>query len=360
MLAANTASAVPTSEPPEWVTVWLERKAAASQRKEAKKAQVADPDAKPTASQKKTQEKRQTQVLQGVEQLDLWLNDLVRNGLSSLETQPATFWEKQAAQMVDAQAPGLAARLRRMGEIPNASSDWPARLLSRMGQLALLTHAYRRVEQLDPALQEDVRFMVGWSLQDVEVAARGERVKDDWLIAGQVNEEAPRGTTQRTWLFGTQTQRSALVEQFALKGSQVPQLLPVGAYWQADLIYWPSAAPQRALVAKIHQTHARINGPFPTVATLEAFLEQVASTLARQPWRERFLCAVRDVVPHYDGQWSIRDSAGQSVPLSRGDYWKLLALSGGHPLQLIGEWDGEELLPFGVVLPADEQMYHLL
>ena len=102
-----------------------------------------------------------------------WLEDLVRNGLASVETQPASFWEGQAKRLVDAQAPGLAGRVRRLAALPHATPDWTARLLDDLGRLALLTHAFRRVDQLDPALQEDVRGLIGWSLsQDIGRAVR--------------------------------------------------------------------------------------------------------------------------------------------------------------------------------------------
>ena len=51
-----------------------------------------------------------------------------------------------------------------------------------------------------------------------------------------------------------------------------------------------------------------------------------------------------------DAGWAVRDTAGQVLALSprfaRG--WHLLALSGGHPLGLFGEWDGAVLRPLGV------------
>lgn len=360
MLASNSPKSVPASEQPEWVTTWLNRKAAASQRKETRKAKVVDPTAEPSAAQKKTLEKRQAQILQGLDRLDLWLNDLVRNGLSSLETQPAKFWESQAAQMVNAQASGLATRLRRMADIPNSGANWPEQLLVHLGQLALLTHAYRGIERLDPALQEDVRLLVGWSLREEEVEARGEKVNDTWLILGQVEEEAPHGKGQRSWLLGTTSGRTALVEQFAPKGSPFPQLLPVGASWQADLCYWPGMAPQRAFVAKVHNQQGSFDKPFATVETLENFMEQIASILAQQPWRECFLCLVHNVIPHYskaDTLWYIRDSNEQVLPLKSGPHWKMLTISGGQPVDFVGEWNGETLLPFGIF---SEGAYHLI
>ncbi len=149
-LVATSAEEVPESEPPEWVVTWLAKRAAANKRKETLQSKTGEAAA---ATQAKTVEQRKSQVAQGIERLDLWLNDLVRNGLGSLETQPFTFWEQQARQMVDAKAPGLASRIRTMGAIPNASPNWPEKLLAHCGQLALLTQAYARLDQLEPALQ---------------------------------------------------------------------------------------------------------------------------------------------------------------------------------------------------------------
>jgi len=47
--------------------------------------------------------------------------------------------------------------------------------------------------------------------------------------------------------------------------------------------------------------------------------------------------------------WYARDSRGDAVPLAKGAYWQMLALSGGHPIDIAGEWDGEALLPIGMM-----------
>src|SRR6266581_800830 len=52
--------------------------------------------------------------------------------------------------------------------------------------------------------------------------------------------------------------------------------------------------------------------------------------------------------------WS--DSGGATLPLAKGDHWQLLALSGGAPVNFVGEWDGEALLPLGVMVNG---RYHL-
>jgi hypothetical protein len=35
------------------------------------------------------------------------------------------------------------------------------------------------------------------------------------------------------------------------------------------------------------------------------------------------------------------------------DPWRLLALSGGHPLDLTGEWDGAALIPLGAFMRGE-------
>ena len=126
LLALNTPQVVPTCEPPEWVAAWLAKRQATSKRRETKEAAGVQKTSKASSvAQLKRAERRLELVTRGLERLDLWLNDLVRNGLASVETQPATFWENLAAQMVDAQAPGVATRLRQLAGMPNSSPGPP-------------------------------------------------------------------------------------------------------------------------------------------------------------------------------------------------------------------------------------------
>jgi hypothetical protein len=82
--------------------------------------------------------------------------------------------------------------------------------------------------------------------------------------------------------------------------------------------------------------------------SIGSFLEETAEALARQPWLDRFPCALRGVVPISAGDgFHVRDREGRALPLVRGDHWKLVALSGGRPLDLAGEWDGGAFLPLG-------------
>src|SRR5262249_32350260 len=150
--------------------------------------------------------------------LDLWLKDQVRAGLATLESKPLSFWDEQAKRLVDAQAPGLASRIARLAAIPNSAPDWPRRLLGELGRLKLLLRACQRPDQLDAALQHDLRQIIGWTVSQEDIQRHGQRVEDTWVVIGQWVDDEDRIRTQRSWLVGRETLRMALVLQFSAGG----------------------------------------------------------------------------------------------------------------------------------------------
>jgi hypothetical protein len=339
----------PPSEasPPDWVTDWLARRAAARKRAEGREEAVpADPEAK-----EKREKRRLSRISAGLDALDLWMEDLVRGGLAAAGTQPPSFWEEQAKRMVDAQAPGVAARLRRLSELPNSSPDWPGKLLDGLGRLALLSEAFRRLDALDKPFSESVRSEVGISLSQEEVLERGERVDDRWFVLGQRTGEEGRLAVRRTWLLGEDTRRYALVLQFAASGSPFTEGFVSGTAWSGGLAFYPGAYPLRAAVRSRTVGGTRVKR-LPGHETVEAFLDHASRATALQPWLELLPAALSGIVPVLDGgpedgRWLVRDRAGEALPLAGGEHWTLLALSGGRPVDLAAEWDGEGLIPLG-------------
>ncbi len=355
LLATTSPSDVPETDPPEWIVSWLAKRAAAIKRKETIQAVGGGA---PSVTQVKTAEKRMTQVTQGIERLDLWLSDLISNGLGSIETKPATFWEEQAKQMVDAQAPGIASTIRRLATLPNASPDWPEKLLAQLSQLTLLSQAFHHLNQLDTPLQDDVRQLIGWSLKEDEVAQHGEHVSDDWLILGQTVEDGERTRTQRTWLFGETTKRTAQVLQFAIPGASFEKSYPLGVRQRADLVFWPGNHPQRAFIENRRGDIQPIADGLPGAETIDDFFGSVAAAKAKQPWQDRFLCILRTIIPVYtNNSWCIRDQNGHALPLAHGDHWQFLTYSGGWPVDFAGQWNGEVISPLCVLA---EGTYHKL
>lgn len=359
LLTIATPASVPTGEAPEWVVSWLAKRAASKAKQEAKldaPASDAPVDEATAAKRAKDQAKRAAQreaeMLKGLDRLDLWLSDLIRNGLAEAEQKPRAFWETPAAQLVDSKAPGLALRVRQLAEIPHSGADWPERLVGDLGRLALLTTAYRRADALDPALRDDVRQLVGWTLSAEEVVARGERVADDWLILGAITDEEGKLRTQRIWLQGAETHRNAMLTQVTPINSAFAETFAPGDWMTAELFFRPGAYALRANLGKRSdalQRASSLMGP----DTIEGFLTDLSSGLARQPWLDRLPCVLRVVVPIHreaDGDWFLRDASGAALPIYGRRNWTLLALSGGYPLTVVVEWDRDHLTLLGAEL----------
>jgi hypothetical protein len=227
-----------------------------------------------------------------------------------------------------------------------------------MGKLELIIQAFRRLDQIDPALQHDVRQLVGWRLTKEEVSALGEHVIDDWSILGQwVEEDQLR--TQRTWLRGSRTGRTALVLQFVVgTGAAFPWVGAPGTRQEMEIHFWPGACPQRAHIERRVGDVGSLQGRQPGHGRIEDFLTSVSRVTAVNPWADRFLAVLHDVVPApKDGNtWVVRDGGSVALPLLPGSYWTLLSGSGGRPVDLYAEWDGRALRPFAARTEEEEYL----
>lgn len=348
-LCADTPAALPPAEPPEWVVEWLQKR----HEREQKKAAKAEASPKPVdeEAQQKRADQRAARVTEGLDRLDLWLQDLVRNGLAGLESRPPSFWEEQARRLVDAQAPGLAARVSALGELPGSAPDWPQCLLAELGRIQLLLKAWQRHAQLDSNLQAEVRQLLGWNVSQEELAQRTDGIADRWCVVGQTLADDRQLRVQRSWLLGRTTHRWALIVQFAAGAQPFAEVLPVGIERAGTIVYYPGVAQQRARLVPTDGGMTDITDPLPGTGLIDEFLGQYAGQLSRHPWT-RSVCGLFSgvtIVPRANG-WVLRDQAGQALPLAQRNHWKLLALTGGAGCDLAGEWDGRCLQPLGVSL----------
>jgi len=344
LIAAGQPELVAAGDPPPWVAEWLAHRARTIEQREQKPKKVTPTD--PEAQARRAGQ-RLERVREGVDALDLWMEDLVRNGLASVEAAGSSLWEAQAARLVDAQASGLASRLRGISGIPRATPDWAGELLADLGRLALLTHAFGRIDDLDAPLRADVRQLVGWTLKEEEVVGAGDLVEDDWLVLGQFVDEDERFRVQRTWLNGIRSRRIAMILQFAAGMAPFGDTFAPATHFEGTLAFWPSAFPLRALVHERKTVAVAWQDRLPGADRFASCLHDAAHALGRQPWLGRLVCVVRDVVPviGQDERWSLVDRDRAAVPLGGPGTWSLLAISGGHPIDVAGEWDGRVLRP---------------
>jgi hypothetical protein len=323
--------------PPDWAASWLAaRSAKTSDLKEPKAP--ADPGAALRRA-----EQREARVASGLTEVDRWLCDQVRQGLAASQRYGYRHWDDIAARMIDAQAPGLAERLRALAAVPYSGPGWDGRLLAEYALLRLLAVAGREQAGLPPPLRDTVRSRVGFTVRQADVLASATPVRDHWHVLARRDLDQERIRTRRVWMRGRHTGRTALVLSFAAVGQSLDDSLTVGTEIDADLAFYSGAVPMRALVATRRDTTP--GGP-PHGGTVAGLLAGYAAALAQDPWLDTWP-AVLDATPARAPLACLSDPAGDALPLhpGAGDCWPLFALSGGHLLTVAGEWTPRGLWP---------------
>ncbi|WP_242614651.1 SWIM zinc finger family protein [Actinomadura roseirufa] len=296
----------------------------------------------------RTAERRERRVDDGLADLDQWLCDQVAHGLAQVEQAPYRLFDDAARRLVDAQAGALAGQVRALAGVPGRPG-WPGRLLEEYALLRLLVRAHRRRAELPQGLRDTVRARVGFTVAQEEVLTAGERVRDRWWVTGLRDSAQEQLTTRRVWLRGRRTGRPALVLSFAAPGAALDASLTVGSEVDAELAFYPGAQPLRALVAAKHATisHGAASGGVPEGTSVRGLLGEYAAALARDPWLDQWpavLARVRIGRAEGGALYAV-DGSGDALPLRISDPWRLLAVSGGGPVTLAGEWSGHGLLP---------------
>ncbi|MBT2402385.1 MULTISPECIES: SWIM zinc finger family protein [unclassified Streptomyces] len=325
-------------EAPDWASQWLTERAEKAARPAAGSTKPADEEAA-----RRRAERRASRVGAGVTELEQRLADLLRGGLAGQEQTGYAAWEETAARMVDAQAPGLAARVRELGTIPSCGPGWPARMLEEAALLHLLDRAWLGVAGLPEPLAATVRTRVG-----LASSAEGEAVRDRWLVLAQYDSVSPDGrlTTRRIWLRGLGSGRPALVLDFGPPGRPPGLALPVGLVLEAEARFRPGSAGLRADLGERFAPAAPC-AQAPSGVSTGAALEAYGAALCEDPWLESWPVVLGPVIP-IPGElgWQLADAEGTSalpVPLAgagkgfRSGLWQLAALSGGGPVTVFGE-----------------------
>ncbi|MEO1429364.1 MAG: SWIM zinc finger family protein [Cyanobacteria bacterium J06632_19] len=344
LLLANEKQLFTQNSPPEWVDDWLKARNTRKTKKEEKVNRETN-----SQGQAKRAEKRLSKVTAGMQDLEVWLRDLISNGLAAAQEKPYSFWDEAAARLVDAQAPGVARLVKEMGSISHSGAGWQERLLSQLGRVYLLIAAFKGLETLTIPVQTDIRTQIGFSQNQQELSTR-EGVKDLWLILGQSLAAEDRLKIQRTWLWGKATQQKALILNFAHGSQPLDTSLVPGSCINAELVFFDSAYPLRAIV-KTRQEEVTQMDAMPGYSNISNMIQQYSQALACNPWIEQFPAPTRGVIPiKQNHNWFVRDEHKRLLPLKSRfkNNWQLLALSGGYPLDIFGEWDGECFLPLSV------------
>lgn len=357
LLYARQRASFPEETPPAWVSEWLAKRA----EKEEKKVTAAtapDKQADSAAAQVKRQQARMQKVSDGATELLRWMKDLVRNGIMDMPEKDPSFFENMIRRMVDAQAPGLAAMLRELADISYFHDGWQSVFINQLTRIYLVIQGYQHLEQLPPALQQDIRSLTGFPVSQEELKEQT-GITDTWQVLGKQTTEEDRLVVERYWLYGVNTRRRALILQFFVRGqSTLANTLTPGTTIQAELVYYPSAAPLRALIKQ--QMTVPANHSFTGHANWQEVVAAQTDISAVLPVYNDQVYTVADLTPvWHQEQWWLQDNRRQLMPVKKTfqQIWKLLAFSGGTPLHMAVTGKETQYEPIGV---WHEQEYKIL
>lgn len=331
LLLLWSAGTVPDTETlPQRVQEWLSGRTERARQTQARKTAQAqkaaeaahDPEAarKAALSAGKRTAQRAGRIDAGLDDLELWLADQVRGGLAGLRGSGYQPLDTLARRLVDAQAPGAAARVKDLAPALSAEG-WSDLTLRGLAQLNLLVQGWRHRAQLPAPLAATVARRVGLAPAADEIAAAGDLVTDRWLVLGLRDDTPDRLVERRVWLRGAGSGRTALLLAFAPQGQSPGLAMPVGSSFDVSLAFAPEAVPLRAIV--LEQGELRSSAPAPTGETLTYAAAALAAAVAADPWTatvpvllEAAVALNRQVGDRQE--WHVLDTKGSSsVPLIR-------------------------------------------
>jgi hypothetical protein len=189
----------------------------------------------------RSRNERLARMLEGLAELDRWLEDRMRTGLADPALARYDTWDRLAARLVDARAGSLANRVRRLAGLVGASPDWHAEVLAELGMLHLIAQAGRRVPDLPGPLADTVAVVAGWQVRQADVLA-GVPETDVWFVAGRSDTREDRIEVRRWWLRGTRSGRWAMLLSFAAYRQSLDDSFVPGTVVHADLHRYPGGS----------------------------------------------------------------------------------------------------------------------
>ncbi|MEY3240185.1 MAG: hypothetical protein RIR11_1623 [Bacteroidota bacterium] len=290
----------------------------------------------------KRQQARWSKMLAGMDELSLWLHDLLRVGLISLPDRSRRYWDDMDKRLIDAQAPGLAAMVRTLRDLPyKEGTEWQQQAVDIIGKMWMIIRGFSKMYELPEPQQADLKALAGWGAGPKEVLndPNALSIKDNWLVAGRSTELIDDITTQRNWLLGLHTGHFALILQFAFKNMPIESNFAPGNAYTMDLAFFPSATPLRAVVreqGKVVSSEHSLS-PFPNWAAVEA---DRAVQLAINPLLDQFPVFVAQITPFFEHSRAFLFDIDQKViPLETQTdplpFLRLMAISGGQPLDVL-------------------------
>ncbi len=363
-------------DPPPWVAEWLAKRKAGGRvvtpaEGEAAKpkapaslalaqaeapadattepAEAAEPEAEdPQAAVRraKAQAAREAGIIEALDALDVWIGDRLREGLATFPPRATAACRAAAQRLVDGKAAGLALML---DQLPLTLFGLPEPLradfvVGELGKLHLIAAAYRRQEALPAPLRAELRRTVGWMQNRTQLledpAAPRRRAR--WTVAGtRIVVQPDRLKRIETWLAAEDGATAMLADFVPIAGGSTAPPFAPGERFEAELIYYPSSAPLRAIVSERGASVPDAHGPPAGLSVADALATHHAR-LAALPWLRDDLLVLGGVRLAEAGGVLLltADDGGPALPLAPAQEEAALPLAGMDLAGAAAIWDG--------------------
>lgn len=313
-------------------------------------------EARAAAARERNRLEREQSIAAGLDDLDVWLADQLDAGLAGFAEHASKACRLIAQRLVDAKTPGLASRIEnlpsRLYALPESQRGISA--MEELGQLHLLTEAYRRQDELTPEMRADARREVGW-IQTRESLLADEaapRIVGRWRVAGTVSEVQPdRLRRLETWLWREDTQEepcfAVLIDFVPVATGVARSVYSLGEKFEATLVFYSSPVLLRAQIASISSPAARCADSFDLPDwDLEESLNEYQRALGRKPWLGTWPLAFRHArLRRHGDQLFVCAATNErvAVPLASAQTAMAAPLLGLDSFDGVGLWDGYRL-----------------
>lgn len=294
-----------TGEVPEWVNDWVARRRGKGVKKPqentgGKNIQLADvaevekkldpkEEARKKAAAEKREQNKKLAITAATEELESWIQDQLKAGISNLQKELAEKCRKIAARLVDGKAGALASRL---DELPSRILELPATLqtnalIGELGQLKLLIAAWHKTPDA-PDLYRSIS--TSENKQAIVENPDAPRVKATWEVLRELIRSRRDGLIeQATWLMRLDGEESdppfaLLLDFFPVTVGKRSQVHMIGDQFIAELAFYPGQYLERAILV---ERQPSLETPLPWKKKENAnssILAPYRSQMAKTPW----------------------------------------------------------------------------
>jgi hypothetical protein len=334
-----------TSAFPAELTDWLNRRTSRLTPKERSDEEEHELQ----AAREKNWEKRLQQMAKGLEELELWLHDVIREGTATYLEKPNDYWSEWSAQLTNAKMGNLAKKVKGLQHL-SGKENANEQMLMALGEIYLLVQGFFHIRELNDGFQQELLQQIGVNIKK-QTLLEQEGTKDTWRVLGIHEGMEEKLVYRRTWLFGQQTQQYALLIDFAWGNEPFEYNWMVNETVEATLVYYPTQYAQRALMKEFIQISEQI--AWLGYTNVQSALEDYAKALAANPWLSVFPILFQEVVPIMrESQLYLVDAYKTMIPCwveTTTVAWQIVAMSANAPIEVFGEWDGHRLAPLGAI-----------